>query len=161
MSKNKILIVDDHGVVIEGIRSRFQDQEEFEVVGEAFNGRQALELVESLRPEVVIMDISMPELNGVEATKQIKQLFPETSIVIYTMFEREEYVIELFKAGISGDDENQSPLAEISSGTESPNSTSCRATTSGHSSRVSASLKPNTFNNESLSSCAEFKVVFV
>ncbi len=113
MSKFKILIVDDHGVVIEGIRSRFQDQEEFEVVGEAFNGHQALELVESLRPEVVIMDISMPELNGVEATKQIKQLFPETSIVIYTMFEREEYVIELFKAGISGYVLKQDPFSDL------------------------------------------------
>ena len=102
MPKSRILIVDDHGVVIEGIRSRLREQEEFEVVGEAFNGRQALELVDSSRPDVVIMDISMPELNGVEATKQIKKLFPETSIIIYTMFSNEEYVIELFKAGISG-----------------------------------------------------------
>jgi len=113
MSKNRILIVDDHGVVIEGIRSRFQEQEGFEVVGEAFNGRQALRLVESYRPDIVIMDISMPELNGVEATKQIKELFPETSIIIYTMFSNEEYVIELFRAGISGYVLKQDPFSDL------------------------------------------------
>jgi DNA-binding NarL/FixJ family response regulator len=113
MPKNRILIVDDHGVVIEGIRSRFQDQAEFEVVGEAFNGLQALKSVESLRPDVVIMDISMPELNGVEATKQIKKLFPETSIVIYTMLSNKEYVIELFRAGISGYVLKQDPFTDL------------------------------------------------
>ena len=113
ISKTRILIVDDHGVVVEGIRSHFQEQEELEVVGEAFNGRQALELAESLRPDVVVMDISMPELNGVEATKQIKKLFPETSIIIYTMFLNEEYVIELFKAGISGYVLKQDPFSDL------------------------------------------------
>ena len=102
MSKASILIADDHEVVIEGIKSALRDNEEIDVVGEALDGNQALDLVASLKPDIVIMDISMPNLNGVEATRQINKLFPETRVIIYTVFPNEEYVIELFKAGISG-----------------------------------------------------------
>lgn len=112
--KTTILLVDDHEVVIAGIRSTLCTRgEEFDVVGEAFNGHQALELVESLRPDIVIMDISMPELNGVESTKQIKIFFPDTRIIIYTMFTNKEYVIELFKAGISGYVLKQDPFSDL------------------------------------------------
>ena len=113
LPKTNILIVDDHEVVIEGIKSALRKHAEFVVMGEAFNGRQAREFVESSRPDIVIMDISMPEMNGVEATKRIKQLFPETRIIIYTMFSNEEYVIELFKAGISGYVLKQDPFSEL------------------------------------------------
>lgn len=112
--KTTILLVDDHEVVIAGIRSTLCTRgEEFDVVGEALNGHQALELVESLRPDIVIMDISMPDLNGVESTKQIKNLFPDTRIIIYTMFTNKEYVIELFKAGISGYVLKQDPFSDL------------------------------------------------
>ena len=113
MDKTKILIVDDHRVVIKGIKSAFADYPEFEVVGEAFNGRQAIKLVESLRPDIVIMDISMPELNGIDATLQIKKKFPDIRIVIFTMYSNKEYVIDLFMAGISGYVLKDDPMSDL------------------------------------------------
>ena len=113
MHKVSIVIVDDHGVVIEGIKSALRARSEFEVVGEAYNGRQAIELVRRARPDIVIMDISMTDMNGVEATKQIKSLFPETKIIIYSMFSNEEFVIELFKVGISSYVLKQDPFSDL------------------------------------------------
>jgi DNA-binding NarL/FixJ family response regulator len=113
MPKVSILIVDDHGVVIEGIKSAIREREEFEVVGAAYSGRQAIDLIKSIRPEIVIMDISMADINGVEATKQIKRLFSDTKIIIYTMFSNEEFVVELFKAGISGYVLKQDPFSDL------------------------------------------------
>ncbi len=113
MPKTSILIADDHEVVIAGIKSSLRDREGFDVIGEALDGRQALELVASLKPDIVIMDISMPNLNGVEATRQIKKLFPDTRVIIYTVFPNEEYVIELFKAGISGYVLKQDPFSDL------------------------------------------------
>jgi DNA-binding NarL/FixJ family response regulator len=101
MSKSKILIVDDHQVVIEGIKGALREHSEFEVVVEALDGLQAVELAKSLKIDIVIMDISMPNLNGIEATKQIKQFNPEIQIVIYTMHSDKGFVVDLFKAGIS------------------------------------------------------------
>ncbi len=102
MKKTKILIVDDHAIVIDGIKKALSDHPEFEILGEAYDGYQALEQVESLKPHIVIMDISMPELNGIEATWQIKKSSPNTHIVIFTMHSNKEYIVDLFKAGISG-----------------------------------------------------------
>ena len=102
MSKTKILIVDDHQVVIDGIKRALSDHPEFEVVGEALNGYQAVELAESLSPDIIIMDISIPDLNGIEATRQIKKLCPDIRIIVFTMHSDKGYVIDLFKAGISG-----------------------------------------------------------
>ena len=113
MNKTKLLIVDDHRVVIKGVKSAFADYPEFEVVGEAFNGRQAIKLLETLRPDIVIMDISMPELNGVDATLQIKKIFPDIRIIIFTMHSRGEYVIDLFKAGISGYVLKDAPISDL------------------------------------------------
>jgi DNA-binding NarL/FixJ family response regulator len=101
MSKSKILIVDDHQVVIEGIKGALQGHSEFEVAAEAHDGLEALELVKSLKVDIVIMDISMPNLNGIEATKQLKKFNPEIRIVIYTMHSDKGFVVDLFKAGIS------------------------------------------------------------
>ena len=111
--KSKILIADDHRVVIEGIKSSLQDHPEFEVVGEAIDGLQAVEFANSLKPDIVIMDISMPNLNGIEATKQIKELDPEIAIVIYTMYSDKEFVIDLFKAGISAYVLKDDPLSDL------------------------------------------------
>jgi DNA-binding NarL/FixJ family response regulator len=85
MTKAKVLIVDDHHVVVEGIRSALTDQAEFEVVGAAYNGLEAIEKTETLQPDIIIMDVSMPELNGIEATRRIKAAHDEIRIVIYTM----------------------------------------------------------------------------
>jgi DNA-binding NarL/FixJ family response regulator len=113
MSKTKILIVDDHRVVIEGIKSALQEYPEFEVVGEALDGLQAVESAGSLGPEIVIMDISMPNLNGIEATRQIKELDPEIGIIIYSMYSDEGFVIDLFNAGISAYVLKDDPLSDL------------------------------------------------
>jgi len=113
MDKTKILIVDDHRVVIEGVKSALQEHPEFEVVGEAVDGLQAVESARSLGPEIVIMDISMPNLSGIEATKQIKEFDPEIRIVIYTMYSDKEFVIDLFKAGISAYVLKDDPLSDL------------------------------------------------
>ena len=113
MDKTKILITDDHRVVIEGIKSALQEHPEFEVVGEAINGLEAVELVKSSGPHIVIMDISMPNLNGLEATRQIMALNPEIKIVIYTMYSDKEFVIDLFKTGISAYVLKDDPLSDL------------------------------------------------
>ena len=113
MAKTKILIVDDHYVVIEGIKSALKDHPEFELVGEAADGLEAVELVKSLGPDIVIMDISMPNLNGLGATEQIKKFNPEICIVIYSMYADKEFVIDLFKAGISAYVLKDDPLSDL------------------------------------------------
>ena len=113
MKKTKILIVDDHRVVIEGIKSTLAEHSEFEVVGEAPNGREAVKLSQSLRPDIVIMDISMPDLNGIDATLQIKKLCPDIRIIIFSMHANREYVIDLFMAGISAYVLKDDPLSEL------------------------------------------------
>ena len=113
MPKTKILIADDHRVVIEGIKSALQEHPEFKVVGEAVDGLEAVEFAKSLEPNIVIMDISMPNLNGIEATRQIKGLNPGNQIVIYTMHSDKEFVIDLFKAGISAYVLKDDPLSDL------------------------------------------------
>ncbi len=113
MPKTKILIADDHRVVIEGIKSALQEHPEFKVVGEAVDGLEAVEFAKSLEPNIVIMDISMPNLNGIEATRQIKGLNPGIQILIYTMHSDKEFVIDLFKAGISAYVLKDDPLSDL------------------------------------------------
>jgi DNA-binding NarL/FixJ family response regulator len=113
MLKTKILIVDDHRVVIEGIRGALREHAAFEVVGEALNGRQAVRQVESLGPDIVIMDISMPNLNGLDATRQIKKTSPETRIIIFTMYSNKEYIVDLFKSGVSAYVLKEDPMADL------------------------------------------------
>ena len=113
MPKTKILIADDHRVVIEGIKSALQEHPEFKVVGEAVDGLEAVEFAKSLEPNIVIMDISMPNLSGIEATRQIKELNPGIQIVIYTMHSDKEFVIDLFKAGISAYVLKDDPLSDL------------------------------------------------
>jgi DNA-binding NarL/FixJ family response regulator len=100
--KTRVLIVDDHWVVAEGIRSALEEHEEFEVAGTASDGVQAIKSVKSLKPDIVVMDISMPNLNGVEATYNIKKFNKNIRIVIFSMFSDREYVLSLFRAGIAG-----------------------------------------------------------
>ncbi len=113
MNTSKILIVDDHRVVIEGIKSALREHPEFEVGGEAVDGLQAVESAKSLRPDIVIMDVSMPNLTGIEATKHIKQFHSDIQIIIYTMYSNKEFVIDLFKAGISAYVLKDDPLSDL------------------------------------------------
>ncbi len=102
MNKIKILIVDDHLLVRTGITSLLKDVVDIEIIGEAENGRDAIKKTGELKPDVILMDISMPEISGLEATPKIKLLFPDTKILILTMHENEEYVLSAFKLGAMG-----------------------------------------------------------
>jgi len=97
-----VLVAEDHAIVREGIRRLLSAEPDIEVVGEAGDGQVAVDLARSLRPDIVCLDVSMPRVNGVEATRQIKSLMPEVGIVILTMHEDEAYFYELVKAGASG-----------------------------------------------------------
>jgi len=113
MTKTKVLIVDDHRVVIEGVKSVLGVLPDLEVVGEAFNGHQAISKAKSLKPNIIIMDIAMPDLNGVDATLQIKKMDPDIKIVIFSMYSNREYVVDLFKAGISSYVLKKDPMSEL------------------------------------------------
>lgn len=98
----RILIVDDHGIVREGLKSLIEQQPEMEVVGEAEDGQTAIQLTKELSPDVVIMDVSMPNLNGVEATKYILQQKSDVKVIILSMHLDRHIVEESLKAGASG-----------------------------------------------------------
>lgn len=102
VSTIKILIAEDHAIVREGIRMILDAEPDFDVVGEAKDGKQAVELARSLSPDVVVMDISMPQMTGIEATQQIRRLCPRTHVLILTMHEEESYVFQLLQMGASG-----------------------------------------------------------
>jgi two-component system response regulator NreC len=102
MARAKVLLVDDHVIVRQGLKALLSDEPDMEVVGEANNGREALEKLAALEPDVVLMDISMPGLNGIEATRQIKQRYPDVKVVILSMHANEEYVFQVLQAGAAG-----------------------------------------------------------
>lgn len=98
----RILIADDHDVVRQGLRKLLESQPHWTVCGEAANGRQAVTLCQELMPDVAIMDVSMPELNGLEATRQIRKVSPATEILVFTMHQSEQLVREMLSAGARG-----------------------------------------------------------
>jgi len=100
--KIKVLIADDHTIVRSGVRLLLDAEPDIDVVGEALDGVEAVELVESLRPDVVLMDITMPGMDGMEATRHIKAEWPEVNVLVLTMHRRDEYFFEMLKAGASG-----------------------------------------------------------
>lgn len=102
MSTVRIVIADDHEVVRKGLRSLLEEQHDVEIVGEASNGREAVDKVAVLKPDVVVLDIGMPELNGLEATRQIVKATPRTEVLILTVFETEEVIREVLRAGARG-----------------------------------------------------------
>lgn len=102
MKKLRILLADDHIVMRTGLRSLLERQPNLEVVGESENGRETVDLVTSLKPDVVVMDVGMPVLNGIEATKTIVTQHPTTAVVILSMHVDESYVMRALKAGARG-----------------------------------------------------------
>lgn len=98
----RILLVDDHGVVRQGLRLILAQHPDFNVVGEASQGRKAVSLAAELEPDVVIMDVAMPDINGVEATRQIRQNSPHTKVLFLTMHKDSAYVREGLRAGAKG-----------------------------------------------------------
>jgi len=102
MSKIKILIADDHRILRQGIRSLLAPQPDFEVVGETADGPETLKETFRLKPDVVLMDIGMPNLNGFEATRQIKKKLPEVKVLVLTMYLDDEYVLQALQSGASG-----------------------------------------------------------
>jgi DNA-binding NarL/FixJ family response regulator len=98
----KILLADDHTIVRQGIARLLEDHAEFRVIGEAVNGNEAIEKSVLLKPDVVIIDIAMPLLNGIEAARRIRKQLPQVKIIILSMYAQEHYIHELLEAGISG-----------------------------------------------------------
>jgi two-component system, NarL family, response regulator NreC len=102
MSSIRVLIADDHAIVRDGIRALLGLSEDITVVGEAANGQQAVELARRLTPDIILMDIAMPGLGGLEATIQIRKENPEIKILVLSQYEDREYIRRFLKAGVSG-----------------------------------------------------------
>lgn len=115
MTKNKIriLIAEDHEIVREGVKMIIEMQADMIVVGEAQNGREAIEMAQTLLPEIVIMDVSMPELNGLVATAKLKRILPDVKIITLTRHSDEAYLREILQAGASGYILKQSASEEL------------------------------------------------
>ncbi len=100
--REKILIVDDHQIVREGLRSLIEEDGQFVVIGEAGNGREAIQLAKRLSPDIVIMDIAMAEMNGIEATRQLLSLLPKTRVLALSMHSDSRFVKQMLEAGALG-----------------------------------------------------------
>ena len=98
----RIVLADDHGIVRRGLKALLDTEDDIEVVGEALNGDEAIALAETLKPNVILMDIAMPGTNGLEATRLIKARFPAIQVLVLTMHRSEEYFFEILKTGASG-----------------------------------------------------------
>jgi DNA-binding NarL/FixJ family response regulator len=113
MNPIRVLLVDDHELMRAGIRSLLKELDQIEVVGEAGNGKDSLRLVESLQPDIVLMDIMMPEMNGLDAAARIVSRFPNVRVVILSLNTSEEHVLHAFRAGASGYLPKNSSPAEL------------------------------------------------
>lgn len=102
MAKIRVLIADDHALVREGIAAFLRFSDEIDVVGEASDGIEAIEKAKKYKPDVVLMDIAMPKLGGLEATVELKKIFPDIKILVLTQYDDREYISRFLKAGVSG-----------------------------------------------------------
>lgn len=102
MKKVRLLVADDHKIFRQGIKKLLEEEPDLQVVGEAADGREVVKKAAELKPDIILMDIAMANLNGLEATKQIKKVLPESRIIMLTMHKNEEYVLQSFQAGASG-----------------------------------------------------------
>jgi two-component system response regulator NreC len=109
----RIILADDHAVMRRGLRLVLEEQKDFQVVGEASDGREAVTLVETLKPDVAVLDITMPNMNGIEAARQISAKQPGVSIVVLSMHSDEGYVLRALKAGARGYLLKESPEADF------------------------------------------------
>ena len=100
--KYRIVIAEDHTILREGLRALLSSRPEFEIVGEAEDGRMAVQCIERLKPALALMDLSMPRMNGMDAIREIKKRCPETKILVLTVHKTEEYILATFKAGADG-----------------------------------------------------------
>ncbi len=98
----KVLLVEDQTLTRKGMRALLDDSPEIQIVGEAGNGREAVELTETLQPDIVLMDVAMPQLNGIEATRQIHSANPDVRVIMLSMHKDRQYVFESLKAGAAG-----------------------------------------------------------
>src|SRR5690349_12360902 len=113
MRRIRILLADDHAVVRQGFKMILAAQTDMEIVGEAGNGREAVELAEKLRPDVVVMDVAMPELNGIEAARRLGQSLPHARVLALSMHKDSVYVREILRAGARGYLLKDSPASEL------------------------------------------------
>lgn len=102
MDKIKILIADDHAVVREGTRQILEQEQDLEVIAEAADGEEAVRLASDVKPDVAIIDIAMPKVDGIEATRQIKRLFPSITVLVLTAYDDDQFVFSLLEAGAAG-----------------------------------------------------------
>jgi DNA-binding NarL/FixJ family response regulator len=109
----RLVIVDDHELARESLQNMLSDEPDIEIVGEAANGRQALLLCSRLKPDLILMDVRMPEMDGLAATKEVKQRYPQTSVMMLTMHENPDYLFEALKVGAAGYVLKDAPQEEI------------------------------------------------
>lgn len=102
MSQIRIFLVDDHALIRDGLRAVLARQATMQVVGEAGDGREALKMIEGISPDIIVMDISMPGLNGIEVTRQILKVHPKIKVLALSMYDDQEYVYDILQAGASG-----------------------------------------------------------
>lgn len=98
----RIMIVDDHGIMREGLRLLFEQQDDMEVIGEVSDGRQAVEAVCKLKPDIVLMDITMPKLNGIDAAKKIIDEYPNIKVIALSAYCNKSFIADMLRAGVSG-----------------------------------------------------------
>lgn len=100
--KARIVIVEDHTILREGLKALLSSDPDFDVVGEAEDGRVAIQCVERLKPDIALMDLTMPRMHGIEAIREIKRVIPETRVLVLTVHKNEEYILATFEAGAEG-----------------------------------------------------------
>ena len=119
MPKIRVLVVDDHTIVRDGICALLRLAGDIEVVGEAANGREALEMVRKLMPDVMLIDIAMPNMDGLEATRRIRKEFPKVKVLVLTQYDDKEYVFPIIEAGANGFISKTAASSELVSGIRS------------------------------------------
>ena len=111
--KTRILICDDHTLFVEGLKAMLRNESSLEIVGEARDGRRAVELVKEMKPDLLLMDVSMPDMNGPDATQRIREFDQEVKILILTMHEEEDLVAQCLEAGASGYIIKDAPASQL------------------------------------------------
>lgn len=113
MERIRVLIAEDHTIVRQGLSALLRSEPEIEVVGEASDGIEAVDMAQRLKPDIVLMDIGMRNLNGIEATRKIKKLFPHMKVLVLTVYDNEECIFQILRAGASGYLVKDSAMTEL------------------------------------------------